>query len=658
MRHIRLVSVFLLAALGSCQAQEADLYEGIKKRHEGRQAEAATHFDKALDSDNAYAASVAAAELLSLRFAGTALSPATMARVRQKAGGSWAEALGAVENTPAQRETALALLLGRQFPGEAAQYALRELREYFTEAENAAIDGRLAVSRFRYNEALIFFRIVLDNSPELFLQYPDLLADLGRTFQYTATGSEGMDLLLGWEKTVAAAGGDRLVRFRLLFYAARIARQRGSANAIDLFARALAFAPDNPAEQADACIWYILDTALATSSAAAISQMETYVPQWRSESYFADIVDKLARELILRRQWNNVLSVFVLVREHPATAAKFAWIIGRALEEGLLSPEETRRAEGLLPQGVATDEFAAMPAAKAYIRIAYNAGSKALYYHAVSAAALGEPFIVLSDLPPPGNSSASADSDVMRFLLGFFAHNAAEFAPRYIRAEENSLPAGDLRRLAAQLNAAGQYRESIRVFSLYARQEEFQPTRRNMELWHPRPFREQVEQFARETGIEQALLYGLIRTESAFDSNAVSRAGAVGLTQLMPATAEEAAARIRRQGGPDYTRSRIDENDREDHAIDLLDPAANIHIGASYLAFLNGRMGDPLLALLAYNGGMNRVRRWRDAVTRSAGRLPTDLFMETVEYAETRDYGRKVLAAAAVYRELWGAEDQ
>jgi soluble lytic murein transglycosylase len=208
---------------------------------------------------------------------------------------------------------------------------------------------------------------------------------------------------------------------------------------------------------------------------------------------------------------------------------------------------------------------------------------------------------------------------------------------------ESSLYPEELRRIAEALGTAGQYQESMRLVSLYAGRDGYEITRRDMELWYPRPFLALVEKYAQEAGIEPALLFGLIRTESAFNGDAVSHAGAIGLTQLMPNTAEEMTARIRRRGGPDYT--------------DLHDPAANIHIGAVYLAYLNDRMGDNLLALLAYNGGMNRVRRWRVTAAAYAGvtpqGFPPDLFLETVEFVETREYGRKVTAAAAIYKELY-----
>jgi soluble lytic murein transglycosylase len=111
------------------------------------------------------------------------------------------------------------------------------------------------------------------------------------------------------------------------------------------------------------------------------------------------------------------------------------------------------------------------------------------------------------------------------------------------------------------------------------------------------------------------------------------------------------ALRIRRRGGPNYIQTSVDEG--TSIPIDLRDPAVNIHIGASYLAYLNERMDGLLMALLAYNGGMNRVRRWHRTTGHSAGNLPPDLFPETVEYAETRNYGKSVMGSAAVYKELY-----
>ncbi|GHV94245.1 hypothetical protein AGMMS50293_05650 [Spirochaetia bacterium] len=668
--------------LNSCAAQQqrSDFYQGLQSEDQ-----AAAFFEKALSSANVFIRQAAAEELAALLSKGGELSRPVLERVRREAAGSWAaafDALGAASGmanaayAPVKKKV-LAFVLssgdyggpatGGQFPDDAALYTLRECRSrdasFFSEAENAAIEGHIAASRSRFSEALIFFRTILNSGaegnpggaegnpgspvPPLFLQYPILLNDLGRCFQYAASDSEGMELFLEWEKNLAgeqnaAVSGPEIndIRFRLFFFAARIARQRGRIDqGMELFTRALPFAPDSA--QADACIWYILDSAL--SRGAAIRQLETFIPQWHKAAYFSDVLDKLSRDLVAKRQWKELLKVFALIqnRADPASIAKYAWIIGRAIEAGYLSPVET-----------AADPAGSESPARAYQRIAYNTGTVSFYYRSLSAAALGVPFL---NLPPPaeartakdggaassGVASSGKPSAAMEFLLGFFSNNAAEFAPRYIRAQEKELSPAELRTLAEALAKADLHAESIRLVSAYAEREDFQFERQDLELLYPRPFTELVEQYAEETGIAPALLYGLIRTESAFQSGIISRAGAVGLTQLMPATAAEMAGRIRRRGGPDYS----DEPD-------LRDPETNIHIGAVYLAYLMDRMESVPLALLAYNGGMNRVRRWRTADNR-AGVLPADLFLETIEYPETREYGRRVLAAAAVYETLY-----
>jgi len=115
----------------------------------------------------------------------------------------------------------------------------------------------------------------------------------------------------------------------------------------------------------------------------------------------------------------------------------------------------------------------------------------------------------------------------------------------------------------------------------------------------------------------------------------------VGLTQLMPATAKEMSDRLRRSGGRNYA--------NHSNELDLTDPELNVHIGTFYFNYLIGMFEDPQLALMAYNGGMNRVRRWQ----RANPKLPADLIAETANIYETRDYARRLIGFAAVYRELY-----
>jgi soluble lytic murein transglycosylase len=491
----------------------------------------------------------------------------------------------------------------------------------FTVAEAAAAAGRLSVERDAFTEALGHFRTALETAPDLFLRYPELLTGLGRSFQFGDGDNGGTELFQNWEeelrKTGTAAG---TLAYRLLYFAGRIERQRGRhETASALFERAVGLAPD--AVQADACIWYILSMALQDKPDEMADVLKTWIPRWHENGAFDDILERLAQRLVSRGSWRTALEVYRLLKP-GAARAQYGYLLGRAAEAAYL--------EGERPE--------------VFFRAVVDEKKASFYYRASASLRLGTAL----SLPEASGSSARkpekdggySHPELMEFLLGFFEYGASEFAAPYITKYRQELAADELRVLAEALQRAGIWEESIRVVQSYLERDDYEPARADLELAYPRPFLEAVESRAEELEIAPALLLGLIRTESAFATDIASWAGAVGLAQLMPDTAEEMAGQIARQGGPDY---------RREEGIDLTDPLVNIHLGAFYLRYLLDRMENPLSALLAYNGGMGRVRRWRA----DAPKLPADLLVETVEFAETREYARKVAAAAAVYGFLY-----
>lgn len=558
--------------------------------------------------------------------------------------------------------------------GEAARWLFGEFDALpappLTEVEITAIAGRLAVTRSAYEEGLRCFRVVLGEELSLFFRYPLLLNDLGRAFQYSSSRKEGVALFTEWEglfslprddPRVPAAFGEAEparedIRYRLLFYAGRMERLRGQYDAAaDLFTRALVFAPD--ALQRDACIWYILNLSLKNPQEAVVPLLAAYITLWDDPSYFEDILDQLSRDLIAGGQWTILLEVFSLLRDRAdgPSVSKYAYILGRAVTEGYI-PEALARAALNRSPGSGNRDAAAerVPGsedsgsiAAAFFRIALTEGGFSSCYPTLASLRLRQyrdPLPNAGGREPvsPGAETAGdfPHGEEMEFLLGFSRFGAGAFAYPYIQAKREELSIPELRALAREYNRTGRWGESIRLVSFYTNRADYDIHQDDIELLYPRPFRDPVEKNARETGIPAAVLYGLIRTESFFTPDIGSRAGAIGLTQLMPATALEMAGRISRLGGPNYV---------EDGVIDLSNPAVNIHLGAFYLNYLWTRLDSPLLALLAYNGGMGRVRRWRTAESR----LPPDLFLETIELRETREYGRKVLAAAAAYGYLY-----
>ena len=203
-----LALLFLLPVIGSCATTVqpvagTDFYEALLKRQSGAETEATALFKRALDSPNHHIAAAAAAELLGQYLTiGAEFSAETWTLIGSVATGPWACAFR-VLNSPSGREETLALLLSRS-TGNPVLHAMSDWLWAtpdglaFTDAENAAISGRVAASRMRHRDALSFFRVVLDESPGLFFRHPDLLSDLGRAFQFTATGREGIDLFLEW----------------------------------------------------------------------------------------------------------------------------------------------------------------------------------------------------------------------------------------------------------------------------------------------------------------------------------------------------------------------------------------------------------------------------------------------------------------------------
>jgi soluble lytic murein transglycosylase len=154
-------------------------------------------------------------------------------------------------------------------------------------------------------------------------------------------------------------------------------------------------------------------------------------------------------------------------------------------------------------------------------------------------------------------------------------------------------------------------------------------------LAYPLAFREEISKAARRASIPPDLLQALMREESALDPNALSSAGALGLTQLMPSTARSIAQRLKLR---DYSTPR------------LADPETNIRIGAAYLGELYRRFHHPALALASYNAGPGTVSGWMKA----RGALPLDAFVEEIPLEETRTYVKRCLRSFAAYQFLYG----
>jgi soluble lytic murein transglycosylase len=147
-------------------------------------------------------------------------------------------------------------------------------------------------------------------------------------------------------------------------------------------------------------------------------------------------------------------------------------------------------------------------------------------------------------------------------------------------------------------------------------------------LWYPLRYEQIVRGHARNYQLDPALLAAVIYQESKFEADARSKSGAIGLMQLLPATAQGIAVHT---GGTRFQTS------------DLYNPEINVRYGAWYLRHLLQKYGDERTALAAYNAGQDNVDQWR---ADGGG----------IRFGETRAYVKRVEELKGIYRRAYGDE--
>lgn len=150
---------------------------------------------------------------------------------------------------------------------------------------------------------------------------------------------------------------------------------------------------------------------------------------------------------------------------------------------------------------------------------------------------------------------------------------------------------------------------------------------------YPMEYRELIWTAAEKYDLDPYLVCAVIWTESRFDADSVSSAGAVGLMQLMPETAQWIAQKLDGEVDPE----------------NLTDPQTNIELGCWYLSFLRERFHDRDEIAAAYNAGHNRVNQWL-----SDGELSQDgRELDDIPFEETRNYVERVNTAYDIYKMLY-----
>lgn len=150
---------------------------------------------------------------------------------------------------------------------------------------------------------------------------------------------------------------------------------------------------------------------------------------------------------------------------------------------------------------------------------------------------------------------------------------------------------------------------------------------------YPIKYYEQIEKVCAEFNIPKPMFCALINTESSFNPNAKSSAGAIGLTQILPTTAQYICVK----NNIDYSN------------FDLYNPHDNLYLGSMYLRYLFDQFDNRYTALSAYNAGETTVRAWLKNPEYSYDQIS----LYNIPYKETDNYIKKIKKAEVVYIDFY-----
>lgn len=325
-----------------------------------------------------------------------------------------------------------------------------------------------------------------------------------------------------------------------------------------------------------------------------------------------DLLEWLLRESLRKQDWERVNEWLARLPEDARKTERWRYWQARTMEE-----LDIKEMNGETPASIYSS---VAPARSFYGFLA--ADKTGVNYH-------------LLDRPMTFTSEQIAEVENAQGILRareFFARGELGAANREFFHTTRRMPLEKMviaGRLAEKL---GWYRNGIQVMADAQYWDDLQ-------VRFPIVYKEHVAKAAQQTSVNPLFIFAVTRQESAFVHDAKSTAGAVGLMQLLPATAKQTA----QKNGLSFTPQ------------DLVKPEKNIALGSRYLDHLLGVFdGNRILAAAAYNAGPTRVKKWlnKDKGTQ----LPYDVWIETIPYKETRGYVQNVLSFSVIYAYRLGQE--
>lgn len=536
-------------------------------------------------------------------------------------------------------EEAYLWFTGRQISQEQYQY-FRDIYEPLADPQApTSIAVQFRITLYKRNYLLGY-----ENAGQLFdffekgqLQPISMLAsDIGKAYLY---GSDQIIKDAIFLRQKAEQFKDSQAAFYFWFYAARLYDGGNFYNsqACTCYENAIA-ATDEPSKK-DNALWYLIKTKLKISLDTTLDSIDLYARSWSDPEYFDDIFDSLIPSLIVNGKWSSFKSLIDKLDGYASkeTMGQLWYLYGRFIECGYI--EEAQEGKEALVKEAFTKALDSGTSSYYKILAAYRLGAKAPLILEAS----GVPESV--EGPEPVEEASPADN----LLCGYATFGYSEkIYNKWLELYKKEASASTGFYLADFLNKCAAenddyYVQALRIAARAGNMAEQKVTKEELKLIYPQNYSKLVDTYSKKYDISSSVIYALIRSESFFDKEVVSSAGAIGLTQLMNPTAEEIAQKLRVK---EYS---------------LTDAETNIKFGTYYLSELIRRGDGSLLrAFFSYNAGFRKVTTWLNSSMMDFGRtgnLDMDLFLETIPVSETREYGRKLVSATIMYEYLYENAD-
>lgn len=389
---------------------------------------------------------------------------------------------------------------------------------------------------------------------------------------------------------------DGIVSYSSLYFNKRVQRYSSAVNVLEDEIDNMPLG----ASKDDAIYIYILSLS-HSDTGKVLTKLNYYLDYISDTSYKEVIIDHVITALVQNKEWDLIEDIYETVKKEDSlnNRSRVSWILSRLYHYGYIPVEDKNsKIVGLLED------------------ITLRDGNS--YYSYIANALLKKESNLVLKAPPENITYSEEDIWIDGFVKFGLDDEAVTFSKQVKGL--NYKVALDVARL---LDREMKHLQALRFLNSH----DVPLNSESFPIYYPLPYKEKIVEVAENYNFPYTMFSGLLRTESGFDPYVVSPAGAVGLAQLLPATANEQARNI---GLGSY---------------DINDPSTNILLGGTYINWLIGKYDSLALSAMAYNAGPGNVWDWQ----RKWGDLPDELFIEASPFKETRDYVPKILRSAIYY---------